>query len=117
MRSKEVEMKLAVIGSRKINCLELSEIIPGDVDEIVSGGADGIDRLAEEFAKSRGIKFTVFLPEYDKYGRAAPIVRNKKIVEYADEVYSFWNGNSKGTKFVIDYCKKINKKCRIIMID
>lgn len=109
-------MKLAVIGSRKIISLDLSEIIPEDAHEIVSGGADGIDRLAEEFALSSGIKFTVFLPEYSIYGRAAPIVRNKKIVEYADEVYAFWNGKSKGTKFVIDYCKKRNKECRVFLI-
>ena len=117
MHSKEVEMKLAVIGSREIKNFKLSEIIPEDVDEIVSGGADGIDTLAEEFAESKGIKVTEFLPEYDKYGRAAPIVRNKKIVEYADEVYALWDGNSKGTKFVIDYCKKRNKKCRVFLIE
>ena len=35
-------MKLAVIGSRKISDISISKHIPGNVSEIVSGGARGI---------------------------------------------------------------------------
>jgi len=71
-------MKLAVIGSRKISSVDMDKYI-SDTDEIVSGGAVGIDSCAAEYAKRKGLKLTVFLPQYDIYGRAAPIVRNKKI--------------------------------------
>ena len=74
-------MKVAVIGSRSIFATDIGMYI-SDGDEIVSGGASGVDSCAAEYAKNNGLKLTVFLPQYDRYGRAAPIVRNKKIVDY-----------------------------------
>lgn len=59
---------------------------------------------------------TEFLPDYKTYGRAAPIVRNKLIVSYADVVYAFWDGRSKGTKYVIDLCAKLGKVCNVFII-
>ena len=85
-----------------------------DVSEIVSGGAKGIDHDAEMYAQLHGIKTTIFLPDYEKYGKAAPIVRNKRIVDYADEVLAFWDGESKGTLSVIRYCEKQGKKITVI---
>ncbi len=107
-------MKIAVIGSRGLRVENLENYLPKNVTEIVSGGARGIDTDAETFAKCNNIKITVFLPEYDRYGRGAPIVRNKQIVDYADEVIAFWNGKSKGTLSVIKYCEKQNKKITVI---
>lgn len=103
-------MKLAIIGSRSLKITDLNKFIPDNVSEIVSGGAKGIDTCAKEFAISKGLTYTEFLPQYEKYGKAAPIVRNKEIAKYADEVLAFWGGKSKGCKSVIDYCKKENKK-------
>ena len=65
------------------------------MEEIVSGGAVGVDFCAAEYAKKKGLRLTEFLPQYGRYGRAAPIVRNKKIVDYADKIIVFWDGSSK----------------------
>ncbi len=108
-------MKLAIIGSRNLHVEDFSKYIPEGVDEIVSGGAKGIDRDAARYANENGIKLTVFLPKYHLYGKGAPIFRNKEIVDYADEVIAFWDGSSKGTKSVIDYCKKTNKKVTVMV--
>ncbi len=54
-------------------------------------------------------KYTEFLPDYEKCGKAAPIRRNDEIVDYADIVVAIWDGKSKGTKYVIDRCNKIGK--------
>ena len=107
-------MKVAVIGSRSIFAADIGLYI-SDGDEIVSGGAIGIDACAAEYAKKNGLKMTVFLPQYERYGRAAPIVRNKKIVEYADKIVAFWDGKSKGTLSVIKYAEKMGKPCEIIL--
>ena len=101
-------MKIAVVGSRSITDVDLAPYLL-DCDEIVSGGAKGVDACAAAYAKSHGIPLTEFLPEYERYGRAAPIVRNKKIVDYADQVLVFWDGQSRGTASVIEYAKKIGK--------
>ena len=106
-------MKIAIIGSRNLTVKNLEKYLPPYVTEIVSGGAKGIDTCAKEYALKNKIKLTEFLPEYDKYGRSAPLKRNIEIINYADEVIAFWDGKSRGTYFVIDNCKKLNKKITI----
>lgn len=101
-------MKVAVVGSRGLKINDLGRYLPNDVTEIISGGAKGIDTCAREYALSHGIKLTEFFPEYEKYGRSAPLKRNITIIENADLVLAFWNGISHGTKFVIDNCRKRN---------
>lgn len=110
-------MKLAIIGSRGLNKVDLDRYVSKEIDEIVSGGAVGVDRCAAEYAKRRSLKLTEFLPQYERYGRAAPIVRNKEIVDYADKVIALWNGSSKGTLSVIKYAQKTGKACEIILCD
>ena len=97
-------MKVAVIGSRSLTVDNLGDYLPPDTTEIVSGGARGIDASAREYSQAHGIKLTEFLPEYDKYGKSAPLKRNFKIIEYADIVLAFHDGSSKGTQFVINNC-------------
>ena len=101
-------MKVAVIGSRGLQVNQLEDYLPEDTTEIVSGGARGIDTCARNYAQSHDLKLTEFLPEYDKYGRGAPLRRNITIIEYSDLVLAFWDGRSRGTKYVIDNCKKQN---------
>ena len=109
-------MKVAVIGSRNLFVDILESYLPDETKEIVSGGANGIDTCARNYALEHGLKLIEFLPEYDKYGRGAPLKRNITIIEYADLVLAFWNGKSRGTKFVIDNCKKMNKPVKVILI-
>lgn len=108
-------MKLAVIGSRNLTNVDLASYISKEVNEIVSGGAIGVDTCAAQYARRQGLKLTEFLPEYKLYGRAAPIVRNKLIVDYADKVLVFWNESSKGTLSVIRYAEKVGKTCEIVI--
>ena len=109
-------MKIAVIGSRNLAVDDIDKYIPAECEEIVSGGARGIDKCAEEYAKAKGLTLTVFLPDYERYGRGAPIVRNKQIVDYADSIVAFWDGASRGTKSVIDYCGKTGKDCTVVLL-
>jgi hypothetical protein len=57
------------------------------------------------------------LPDYKRYGKGAPLKRNLEIIEYADRVIAFWDGKSRGTKFVIDQCEKINKPVEVILVN
>lgn len=110
-------MKVAVIGSRGLSVTDLGRYLPKNTTEIVSGGAKGVDTSAREYALSHGIKLTDFLPEYTKYGRSAPLKRNITIIEYSDIVIAFWDGKSRGTKFVIDNCRKLGVEVRVYIMD
>ncbi|MCX4255912.1 MAG: SLOG family protein [Oscillospiraceae bacterium] len=107
-------MKAAIIGSRSLTVDDLREYLPRRTTEIISGGAKGIDACAREYAVSHGIKLTEFLPEYKKYGINAPLKRNISIIECADIVLAFWDGKSRGTKFVIERCYEIGKRIYVI---
>lgn len=109
-------MKLAIIGSRGILVENIEKYLPNDVDEIVSGGAKGADLCAKEYAKKNDIKYTEFLPDYNRYGRAAPIKRNDEIINYADEIIAFWDGASKGTQYTVKKAQKLGKKVTIIIL-
>ena len=98
-------MRVAVVGSRSLN-VDISKYIPDGTTEIISGGAKGIDTLAEKYADEHNIPKLIIKPEYEKYGIAAPLKRNEIIVDISDMVIAIWDGQSRGTKFVIDNCKQ-----------
>lgn len=110
-------MKVAIIGSRSLTLTDFAPYLPREISEIISGGAKGIDTCAKNYALVNKIKLTEFLPEYDQYGKFAPLKRNLKMIDYADIVIAFWDGHSKGTKYVIEHCKKINKPIKIFNLD
>lgn len=109
-------MKIAIIGTRALTIENIGSYIP-PCDEIVSGGAKGVDTYAAEYAHQNHIMLTEFLPKYALYGRAAPIHRNKQIVDYADKIIAFWDGKSKGTLSVIKYAEKAGKECKVILCE
>lgn len=106
-------MKIAIVGSRSITVNNLGDYLPENTTEIVSGGAIGVDRSARNYAKTHNIKLKKFLPEYERYGRSAPLKRNLQIIDYADEVIAFWDGMSHGTRFVIENCKRKNVPIKV----
>ena len=110
-------MKIAIVGSRTINNIDISIYLDKKCSTIISGGAKGVDSCAALYAKEQKISLIEILPEYEKYGKAAPIKRNKIIVDMADAVLVFWDGKSKGTLSVIKYCQKIGKPLNIYVLN
>ena len=107
-------MKLLIAGSRNINNIDISEYVPDGVSLIICGGAAGIDTLAEKYADKHRISKLVVRPEYEKYGRAAPLKRNSLMVDMADIVLVIWDGKSKGSQYTINYAKRNNKKITVV---
>ena len=100
------QKKVAVIGSRGITHADLSKFIPEDATVILSGGARGVDQLAEAYAKERGLELEVLLPDYELFGKSAPLIRDRQIVEKADLVVAIWDGSSPGTRYTIEYARQ-----------
>ena len=110
-------MKLLIIGSRCIESFDLSDFISKDTDLIISGGAKGVDYIAEKYADENNISKLILRPKYKKYGKAAPLKRNQEMIHLADEILVIWDGVSKGTKYSIEYAKKCNKSIKVIIKD
>lgn len=109
-------MKVAVIGSRSFTDYdELKRTLSAiKITEIISGGADGADKLAEQYATENNIPTKIFLPDWKKNGRAAGFMRNTDIINEAELVVAFWDGQSNGTKDSITKAENQNKKVLII---
>ena len=110
-------MKLLIVGSRSIKDFVLSGYVPSDVDLIISGGADGVDALAEKYADKNRISKLILRPKYEKHGKAAPLKRNEAMVDIADAVLIIWDGSSRGTAYTAKYAAKKNKPCTIITVE
>ena len=107
-------MKLLIVGSRSITDFDLSPYIADEVDTIISGGAGGVDSLAEAYADLHRLSKYIMRPRYDLYGRGAPLRRNEQMVDLADAVLIVWDGKSKGTNYTLKYSQKKNKEVQLI---
>ena len=106
--------KLLVCGSRKLHGVDFTKhLLPicndYDVDVIITGGAVGVDRDASNWASRWLIKTETVKPDYAEYGRQAPVIRDKQMVDMCDACVAFWDGFSRGTEHTINFAKESNK--------
>lgn len=110
-------MKVAIIGSRRYH--DLSAVwqyvakLPRDT-VIISGGAKGVDTTAIEAAAWYELDYEVFLPDWKKFGTSAGPRRNLQMVQAADRVVAFWDGESAGTRNAIKLTRQYEKPLEII---
>lgn len=86
-------------------------------DEVVSGGAKGVDTIARLWSETRGIKFTEFPADWQAHGKPAGMIRNKRMAEYATNFVGFWDGHSVGTKGMIDIIQRSGKEWTTITLE
>lgn len=125
MGNREKTSRIVICGGRHFNDRTffnktLDELLPQyDNPEIISGHASGADTLAERYAEDHGIPYIIFKPDWKRYGRGAGPIRNKAMIDYASEdnpvVIAFWNGESKGTRNMIDQGRKRGAIIHVIM--
>lgn len=115
-------MKIIIAGSRTFkNYLFLKEKLDiifvntkKEEIKIVSGTADGADKLGEKYAKENNIEIIQMPADWDKFGKKAGYIRNEEMAKIADACVVFWDGNSKGSKHMIDLANKYKLKLRVI---
>lgn len=114
-------LKVIIAGGRTFDdyallrktCLNvLSNHDPSEI-EIVSGGAEGADKLGEWFAEEFGYSVTKFPADWGKYGRLAGPMRNEEMANYADGLIAFDTGG-RGTKSMIGLANKYKLLVRVI---
>lgn len=113
-------MKVVIAGSRtykdysffekELNKLNLNPT------EIISGGAHGVDAMAEIYAEHNHIELRVFEADWQLFGRAAGPIRNENMAKVGDVLVAFWDGQSRGTLDMINKMEKKNKPVHIIFV-
>jgi len=110
---KKLKMKLAIVGSRTFtNYLFFKRVLSKkfhlyNIDCIISGGAGGVDTLAETFADMYDIPKKIFYPKWAIHGKQAGFIRNEYIIGVSDELIAFCDVKIKGTENRIDIGKSI----------
>lgn len=108
-------MKLVIAGGRDITDMNLLvEALNafgklGDIKQVVSGMAPGVDTLGHQWATKCGIPVKEFPADWDRLGRAAGPIRNKEMAIYSDMLLAIWDGKSRGTKNMIDHMNRLKK--------
>jgi hypothetical protein len=99
-------MKTIICGSRAIGDYgELTRAIANsgfNVTTVLSGGARGVDRMGEVWARANNRLLLLFPADWRTYGKRAGYVRNEQMAEEAEAVIALWDGASRGTKHMID---------------
>lgn len=94
-------------GALRLVANTIDDLFDEPPTEIVSGGAKGADQVGERFAEQEGIPVQRFEPDWDEHGKAAGPIRNEEMAEYADVLVAFWDGESSGTKSMIEHGERI----------
>ena len=106
-------MNVAIVGGRDFDDYEqFKSSINGEkikFNSIISGGARGVDTMAEKYAKEIGVPVKIYLPDWTKHGKAAGPIRNRQIIESADCVIAFWDEKSPDTRSSIAIAEELKK--------
>ena len=131
LKRKGINIKFAIVGSREFDDYKLFKKIiklsKFKITEICSGGAKGVDSLAEKYAEENNIPIKVFPAEWnnlsqegaiikerenpwtkkkEKYCSNAGLLRNTKIINYSECCIAIPLENSRGTLDDINKAKK-----------
>lgn len=113
-------MKTIVAGSRDItdyNVLKtaLSEL-PWEITHVVSGTARGADLLGERYAQERGIPVSRFPAQWALHGKRAGPIRNWQMAKNAEALLALWDGESRGTRHMIETAEKEGLKVYVYRV-
>ena len=104
--------RVAIVGSRSYPLMEAVASYVRRLSSdtmVVSGGAFGVDSVAEFMARKVGLQVVVFEADWKRYGKAAGMIRSRDVVALADRVMAFWDGKSPGTRGTIDLARLAGK--------
>lgn len=116
-------MKTIIAGSRTITGTEGFTAVEAAIKaskfaitEVVSGTANGVDRLGEMWARQVGVPIKEFPADWQEHGKSAGFIRNAEMADYADALIAVWDGVSKGTNHMINIAERKGLKVSITYV-
>ena len=122
-KEKKENFKVVIAGSRGFsNYKLLKETCDKYLREkkkthnivIISGHARGADSLGEKYASDEDLDLEIYPADWKKYGKSAGFMRNEQMADIADAVIAFWNGESHGTKHMIDTAEEKGLNVKVV---
>ena len=122
-KEKKENFKVVIAGSRGFsNYKLLKETCDKYLREkkkthnivVISGHARGADILGEKYASDEDLDLEIYPADWKKYGKSAGFMRNEQMADIADAVIAFWNGESHGTKHMIDIAEEKGLNVKVV---
>ena len=125
---RKLIVRLGITGSRSNTNFDFMPLFSYCIEEfnaflkwekitsIITGGACGIDRQAEQCAVKLNFPCQIIRPDYVKYHKAAPLKRDLQIAAQCDALLAVWNGDcsSRGTIYTAKSALKFRKPVFLI---
>ncbi len=113
-------MRVIIAGSRTIDDYRLlcQAIVESQfrIDVILSGTANGVDRLGELWASRHNTPVEKYPANWQQFGKSAGYIRNVEMSHNADALIAIWDGKSRGTKNMIDIAKSKGLKVYVVSL-
>lgn len=111
--------RFCVVGSHTVNnyyivYTYLKQYLPREAI-IITGGAQGVDMLANVYADLNGHPCEVYEPQWEIFGNDANKVKNVNMLRNSDHLIAFWDGSSPTTKHIIDEARRM--AMHVVVID
>jgi hypothetical protein len=107
-----ITMKTIIAGSREIRdysiLIEAVKECPWEITEVVSGTAQGPDRLGQRYARENKLPLYNFPAAWKRHGVVAGVIRNTEMAKNAQALLAIWDGRSTGTSHMISEARKLN---------
>jgi len=100
-------VKVIIAGSRSATVASVRHALAlcpwtDEITIVISGTAAGADQGGELWAAENGLPVEQYPADWKAHGRRAGPLRNKQMAENADGLIAVWDGQSRGTKSMID---------------
>ena len=99
-------MKVIIAGTRTVKdyalVVQAIERSGYKITEVVSGCATGVDWLGEQWARANDVPVKEMPADWNRHGKSAGPQRNRAMAEYADAAIIIWDGESRGTRNMIE---------------
>lgn len=113
-------MRTIVAGGRNVTdyrvVLNAMDIIGWTPTVIISGNANGVDKLGERWAKENVVVTEIFPANWDKYGKSAGYIRNDLMAKEAEALLLIWDGKSKGSGHMLKSAIKHKLKIMVYIV-
>ena len=78
-------------------------------------GCSGVGKttFSKKYAQEKGYEIHRFPADWDSFGKSAGYIRNEQMAQNADALVAFWDGQSRGTKHMIDLAHKYRLLVRV----
>lgn len=104
-------MRTIIAGSRTAKYTDVLAALAAcsfteEISEVVCGMARGSDFHSRVWAGLHRIPIKEFPADRGKQGRAAGPIRNRQMADHADALIAVWDGQSPGTRHMIEEAKR-----------